>query len=107
MGLGLAACPRGGGGDGGGSLAIISPDEVGGAADGAAPAPPAGGRCPQDAPWNGRVCLGHGYVACPGGASLDDAGACLAGPGAAAQAAPVDAGAGEGDGETPRLRRGR
>jgi hypothetical protein len=72
--LGLAACPRNGAVEG--SLAVISPDEVAVPAD-AAP-PPAAGRCPQDAPWNGRVCLGHGYVACPGGASLDDGGACRA-----------------------------
>jgi hypothetical protein len=72
--LGLAACPRNGSVEG--SLAVISPDEVMAPAD-AAP-PPAAGRCPQDAPWNGRLCLGHGYVACPGGASLDDAGVCRA-----------------------------
>ena len=40
-------------------------------------APPGPGHCPDDAPWNGRVCLGNGYVACPGAARLDDAGACV------------------------------
>jgi hypothetical protein len=45
--------------------------------DASPPAPPAwGGRCPEDAPWNGKVCLGHGYVACPGESRMDDAGAC-------------------------------
>jgi hypothetical protein len=34
------------------------------------------GRCPQDAPWNGKVCFGQGYAACPGDHRLDDAGAC-------------------------------
>jgi hypothetical protein len=38
------------------------------------------GRCPPDAPWNGRVCLGGGYVACPGDGRLDDAGACQRAP---------------------------
>ena len=42
--------------------------------------PPPPGRCPQDAPWNGRVCLGQGYLACPGDARLDDAGVCQALP---------------------------
>jgi hypothetical protein len=47
-------------------------------ADGSAPAlRRAPGRCPEDAPWNGRVCLGHGYVACPGISRFDDAGACV------------------------------
>ena len=56
------------------SLRALALDPVGPPADaGLAPAP---GRCPQDAPWNGRVCLGQGYVACPGDARLDDAGAC-------------------------------
>jgi hypothetical protein len=41
-------------------------------------APP--GRCPEDAIWNGRFCLGHGYVACPGAARFDDAGACTTEP---------------------------
>ena len=104
IGLGLVACPRNGGVEG--SLAVISPDEVVVSAD-AAP-PPAAGRCPQDAPWNGRVCLGHGYVACPGGATLDDAGTCQASANATpevldAAAAPVDAAAPP----EPRRLRGR
>jgi hypothetical protein len=59
------------------SLAAMSFDRGPTAAD-AGPAPP--GRCPQDAPWNGRVCLGMGYVACPGEGRLDDAGACASAP---------------------------
>jgi hypothetical protein len=49
-------------------------------------APP--GRCPPDAPWNGRVCLGMGYVACPGEKRMDDAGVCASGPN---EPAPRDA----------------
>jgi hypothetical protein len=59
------------------SLAAMSLDRVSPPAD-AGPPPP--GRCPQDAPWNGRVCLGMGYVACPGAARMDDAGACASPP---------------------------
>jgi hypothetical protein len=44
------------------------------------------GRCPHDAPWNGKVCMGMGYVACPGDRRLDENGTC--------EAAPRDAGAG-------------
>jgi hypothetical protein len=36
------------------------------------------GRCPQDAPWNGKVCMGMGYVACPGERRLDEGGVCAA-----------------------------
>ena len=42
--------------------------------------PPSPGRCPRDAAWNGHLCLGQGYVACPGDARFDDAGACQAPP---------------------------
>jgi len=59
------------------SLAGMALDARGVAGD-AGPAP---GRCPQDAPWNGRVCLGQGYVACPGDERLDDAGSCQRVPG--------------------------
>jgi hypothetical protein len=38
------------------------------------------GPCPPDAPWNGRLCLGGGYVACPGDARFDDAGVCQRSP---------------------------
>ena len=57
------------------ALGAMSMDPRGPSGDAGAPPP---GRCPQDAPWNGRVCLGQGYVACPGDARLDDAGACQA-----------------------------
>jgi hypothetical protein len=59
------------------SLGAMSVDRPQPPADAAAPPP---GRCPQDAPWNGRVCLGMGYVACPGEGRLDDAGACASPP---------------------------
>ena len=36
-----------------------------------------GGACPEDAPWTGAVCLGQGYVACPGGYSMDDRSRCV------------------------------
>lgn len=35
--------------------------------------------CPSDAPWNGSVCAGAGYVACPGGMRLEGD-ACAAPP---------------------------
>ena len=60
------------------SLAAMSAERGPAPADGGAPAPP--GRCPQDAPWNGKVCLGMGYVACPGADRMDDAGACASPP---------------------------
>ena len=28
--------------------------------------------CPQDAPWTGQICMGQGYVTCPGGSGLVD-----------------------------------
>jgi hypothetical protein len=52
----------------------------GGSRDGARDAPPPplfGGACPDDAPWTGAVCLGQGYVACPGGYSMDDRSRCV------------------------------
>lgn len=38
---------------------------------------PVFGACPEDAPWTGTVCLGAGYVACPGGWSMDDRSRCV------------------------------
>jgi hypothetical protein len=61
-------------------------------------APLFGGACPDDAPWTGVVCLGQGYVACPGGYSMDDRSRCVrdVAAGQASSAAP-DAGADDED----------
>jgi hypothetical protein len=48
-----------------------------GARDGAPVVPLFGGACPEDAPWTGTVCLGQGYVSCPGGYSMDDRSRCV------------------------------
>ncbi len=45
--------------------------------------------CPSDAPWNGSVCSGAGYVACPGGMRLEgEACAAPAAPEPVKSAAP-------------------
>jgi hypothetical protein len=43
--------------------------------------------CPADAPWNGEACVGQGYVTCPGGSHLEDAG-CVRPDDAGVAAAP-------------------
>jgi hypothetical protein len=74
---GLAACGPSGGTP---SAAVLAIRPVDVRAPSGESAPLAPERCPSDAPWNGRVCLGGGYVACPGDARFDDGGACQRSP---------------------------
>lgn len=46
-----------------------------------------GASCPEDAPWTGVVCLGRGYVACPGGMYMDEKSRCVNEAGVIAAAA--------------------